>query len=514
MDFLFSAATQICHSLQLPKSLQGGLQALGEAVPAEGVFVNIYVEHLQQILFLAHATRDSARAVDMRVDLPDVYVEALRRPDRPAVLRVDRIEHDPVTHWVAPRLVPEIASFVMVRMNLEGKHLGVAAFYSRRPGAFSEQHAEWLAQLHDPLALVTANALLPRLADRNRHLRHENASLQARLRALGSEPDDSLVGSSQAFSQVRRQIDQVAPFDVTVLIQGETGTGKEVVANAIHRRSNRAARPFVKVNCGAIPETLLDSELFGHERGAFTDAHQARRGYFEQADGSTLFLDEIGELSAAGQVRLLRALQTKTINRVGSTAPIKLDVRVIAATHRNLEAMVESGAFREDLWYRLNVVPIEVPALRDRPDDILALADRILEGLRERHQLPRRPELDARSRAQALRHGWPGNVRELENALERALLRSPDPQALQLELPESAPAVSAPQIAAPPEGLSYDEMARRYFEALLADCGGRIFGPGGAAERADLHPNTLRSRLKKLGIDPAAARQRYGECAG
>lgn len=514
MDFLFSAATQICSSLQLPKSLQRGLQAIAPRIPAEGVFVNIYVEHLQQICFLAQATADLARPLEMRVELPEIYAEALRNPERPAVLRIDRIEQDPVTHWAAPRLVPEIASFVMVRLQLDGKHLGVAAFYSSRPGAFTPEHADWLAQLHDPLALVTANALLPRIASNNRDLRSENASLQARLRALCPAPDNSLVGSSRVFAQVRKQIDQVAPFDVTVLIQGETGTGKEAVANAIHRHSSRAARPFVKVNCGAIPETLLDSELFGHERGAFTDAHQARRGYFEQADGGTLFLDEIGELSLAGQVRLLRALQTKTINRVGSTSPIKLDVRVIAATHRNLQAMVAAGTFREDLWYRLNVFPIEVPPLRQRPDDIADLAERILESLRDRHQLPRRPAIDPDSLARALRHPWPGNVRELENALERALLKSHDPLSLRLELPELAapppPCSPAPALRSP----SYDGMARQYFETLLAECGGRIFGPGGAAERAELHPNTLRSRLKKLGIDPADARQRYANAEG
>ncbi|MEG2154602.1 MAG: sigma-54-dependent Fis family transcriptional regulator [Burkholderiaceae bacterium] len=505
MDFLFAAATQICSSLDLAKSLQRGLDAVRHRVPAHGVFVNIFIDHRQQIRFLAHATPSAARALELTVDLPAIYADALRSGRRPAVIRAAQIQDDPVTHWAAPHLVPGIASFVMVRLRLDNRHLGVAVFYSKAANAFTEEHADWLAQLHDPLALVTANALYPLLADRNHDLRAENAFLHARLQALHAPGAGLLVGSSPESALVRKQIEQVAPFDATVLIRGETGTGKEVIANAIHRRSNRAARPFVKVNCGAIPESLLDSELFGHERGAFTDAHQARRGYFEQADGGTLFLDEIGELSLSGQVRLLRALQSKVITRVGGSSEIKLDLRVIAATHRDLSAMVERELFREDLWYRLNVFPIEMPPLRERPSDIIDLVSCFLETLQLKYDLPCLPRLSPASLTAALRHAWPGNVRELENTLERALLRSDDGRLLQLELPAAGVALPAPaNLTTAMASGTFDDAARAYLCQILGECQGRIFGHGGAAERAGLHPNTLRSRLKKLGISAAS----------
>jgi Nif-specific regulatory protein len=251
-----------------------------------------------------------------------------------------------------------------------------------------------------------------RLAEENRQLREE---LRERYELR------NLVGNSHAMQRVYEQVAQAAPANTTVLIRGESGTGKELIAHAIHYSSPRAARPFVKVSCGALPEGLIESELFGYEPGAFTDARKQKLGRFELADGGTLFLDEIGELSPATQVKLLRVLQEREFERLGGLHPVKVDVRVIAATHRDLEAATLAGAFREDLYYRLNVFEVFVPPLRERSTDILLLADHFVEKFAIRHRKEVR-RLSTSAIDMLMAYHWPGNVRELENCIERAIL--------------------------------------------------------------------------------------------
>jgi two-component system, NtrC family, response regulator AtoC len=253
----------------------------------------------------------------------------------------------------------------------------------------------------------------------------QTCDLQRRVRALESQLEsqyrpDSMIGHAAAMAAVFRMIDRVGPLDTAVLVLGESGTGKELVARAIHRRSRRAAAPFVAINCGAIPQTLIEATFFGHERGAFTDAKAMRRGAFEQADGGTLFLDEVGELSPAAQAGLLRVLQEGEVRRVGSEQPLRVDVRVVAATNRELHQDVETGRFREDLYWRLNVVGIRVPPLRERMEDVPALVDHFVAKHAQRMNIPPLP-VDAEALALLMTYAWPGNVRELENALEHAL---------------------------------------------------------------------------------------------
>jgi hydrogenase-4 transcriptional activator len=288
-----------------------------------------------------------------------------------------------------------------------------------------------------------------------------------------------------------------------VLLLGETGTGKEIIANAIHYSSPRKDDPFIKVNCGAIPETLLDSELFGHEKGAFTGAISQKRGRFERADKGTIFLDEIGELPAQAQVRLLRVLQEKEIERVGGTSSIRVDVRVISATNRNLQEMITSGRFREDLWFRLNVFPIMIPPLRQRREDIPALVHHFIERKSRELKLTERAVLAHGALERLMAYDWPGNVRELENVIERALIQQRN-GVLSFETP------LAPQVPGRHEGtreaghnrtpLSFDEMTIQHIRRALEMAGGKINGPGGAAQLLGLHPNTLRTRMTKLGI--------------
>ena len=308
---------------------------------------------------------------------------------------------------------------------------------------------------------------------------------------------DAMIGESPAWQRVIAQIAQVAPTASTVLIQGETGTGKELVARAIHERSPRRERPLVKVNCAALPRDLVESELFGHEKGAFTGATQQRRGRFELADGGTLFLDEAGELPLETQAKLLRVLQEREFERVGGTRSLRTDVRVIAATNRDLHAQVEAGTFRSDLYYRLNVFPIVVPPLRERRDDIPGLVRHF--AAKAARKLGR--TLDAVSPAfveQASAGAWPGNIRELENFVERAMIMSNGAVLDATDLPPAATPEKKPVVAA--EDATLAAMERTHIRRVLELTSWVIEGQRGAARILGLRPSTLRNRLRKLGI--------------
>jgi formate hydrogenlyase transcriptional activator len=328
------------------------------------------------------------------------------------------------------------------------------------------------------------------------HLQNENVALREEIDRFSMF--EEIVGSCEPMRQLLKQVAKVAPSDATVLILGETGTGKELIAHACHRRSNRAARAFIRVNCAAIPQSLIASELFGHEKGAFTGALQRRVGRFESADGGTLFLDEIGDLPMETQIALLRVLQEREFERVGSNHPISVDVRLIAATNRDLPAAVAAGTFRQDLFYRLNVVPIAVPTLRERAEDIPLLVEYFVgryakaAGKTIRH-------ISKQTLEQLTAYDWPGNIRELQNVVERAVILSEtdtffvDESWLKRESTESRQRR---------DGLS--TMADReveMIEAALADCQGRISGPSGAAAKLGIPRQTLESKIRRLGIN-------------
>ena len=308
---------------------------------------------------------------------------------------------------------------------------------------------------------------------------------------------DQIIGESPALRVAMTRLGQVAPLDATVLLLGETGTGKELFARALHDRSRRRDRMLIRVNCAALPASLIESELFGHERGAFTGAVSMRQGRFELADGGTIFLDEIGDLAPELQAKLLRVLQEGEFERVGSSKTRRVDVRVIAATHVDLEKAVAEGRFRSDLYYRLTVFPITLPPLRDRLEDFPQLVWFFIH--RRQRDMGRRITRVPNSVMQALQsHDWPGNVRELENVIERAMIRSTD-GTLQLDDPLRVD----PRLrqALPSScGDTLDAVQRSHIERVLRECGGRINGAGNAAVRLGIHPNTLRFRIKKLGV--------------
>jgi formate hydrogenlyase transcriptional activator len=328
-------------------------------------------------------------------------------------------------------------------------------------------------------------------------IRNENLALREQIDRESMFED--IVGSSEALRKVLRQVTKVAPSDSTVLILGETGTGKELIARAIHKRSRRAEQAFIGVNCAAIPASLIASELFGHEKGAFTGATQRRLGRFESANGGTIFLDEVGDLPAEIQITLLRVLQEREIERVGNSRPIQIDVRVVTATHRDLKALVAEGKFREDLLYRLNVFPIEMPPLRERAADISLLVEYFTDRFGKRAG-KKFKAIDKKSLKLFEAYGWPGNVRELQNVIERAVILcegetfSVDESWLKRELP-STPSLSGTLNRA----LITQE--KEMIEAALAESSGRISGPIGAAARLGLPVRTLDSKIKRLKIN-------------
>ena len=369
-----------------------------------------------------------------------------------------------------------------------------------REGSMTAHHQTEIARLLEPFqAALATSRRIAELAKLREMFEADNRTLLSKLGR--QEVMGTIVGADAGFKDVMKRVDQVAPADVAVLLLGETGTGKEVVARAVHSRSRRSNGPMLRVNCGAIPTGLVDSELFGHERGSFTGAVAARAGWFERADGGTLFLDEIGELPLAAQVRLLRVLQDGTLERVGGQHPITVDVRIVAATHRSLPEMVSAGSFREDLWYRIGVFPIRLPPLRERLADIPALVSHFARdaGIRIGGQplSPSSADLDLLAS-----YPWPGNVRELAAVIERAAIlgngRNLDVRG----------ALGASQLARAPasvpgkddEFATLDEAIQRHIETALERCSGRIEGNEGAAKLLSINPHTLRARMRKLRI--------------
>jgi len=382
--------------------------------------------------------------------------------------------------------------------------LGVLAVFSR--STIDAESFDWLRMLANHAAAAIANARAwEDIHALRRQLEQENQYLQEEV--LQGESFGEMVGQSAALQAIVRQIELVAQTDSSVLILGESGVGKELVAREIHQRSRRAGRPLIKVNCAAIPRDLFESEFFGHARGAFTGALRDRAGRFELAQGGTLFLDEIGEIPLDLQSKLLRVLQEGELERVGEERTRKIDVRIMAATNRDLEAEADAGRFRGDLYYRLSVFPIEVAPLRRRSEDVPVLAAHFLKRIARRLGRPV-PALTLVQAQQLQRYGWPGNVRELQHVLERALITSP-PGRLRLP-PLAARSNSTNAVASPTEPddqrtLTAAELRHLEIENLrraLRLTGGRIYGTGGAAELLGMKPTTLSSRIRALGLRP------------
>ncbi|MDF0651938.1 MAG: sigma 54-interacting transcriptional regulator [Nitrospira sp.] len=492
---LLKMTNAMVSQLDLREVLQAVSACLREIVPQEYASLILYDEVNQ--LFRLHA-----------LDFPDnpgLLFEGFAGSDaatpatlalrtrRPVVIN-DLEELQRYGHQVIRMLIERgFQSLCCLPLVAHDRAMGCLNLASRQEQAFPESDVEFLTQVAGQIALAVANALAyQEITQLRNKLTEEKLYLEEEIRA--DRGFEEIIGDSNALTQVLKQVKIVAPTDSTVLIQGETGTGKELIARAIHRLSGRQERTFVKLNCAAIPSGLLESELFGHERGAFTGAISQKVGRFELADKGTIFLDEVGDIPLELQSKLLRVLQEQEFERLGSTKTIRVNVRLVAATNRDLKSLVEKKEFRSDLYYRLNVFPITMPALRDRREDIPILVRYFTQRHAVRmhkniHTIPAKT-LDVLSH-----YDWPGNIRELENLVERSVILTQG-TALQVPLGELQLDKRASATAAE----TLQESEREYILRTLREVRWVIGGSGGAAARLGLKRTTLTSKMKRLGI--------------
>ena len=501
-EFFRSATLSICGSLEIEEAMSACVRAMQGFLPVDRMFLQVYEPDLGAMRTVAAATAEDGERFDLLTPLAKQTRERIRQRAAAAqedVVVIDSEERNPVAREMLRFHGIEGSSILRMRLTTEVGRLGGVVLTVAGADRYTVEHARLLGLLEDPFTIALANTLVhrevlqlrDRLADDNRYLHRELLHIAG----------DEIVGADFGLREVMRQVRQVAPTESPVLLTGETGVGKDVIANAIHLGSSRRDGPFIPVNCGAIPESLLDSELFGHERGAFTGALSRKRGRFERADKGTILLDEIGDMPMQAQVRLLRVIQHREIERVGGTERIPVDIRILAATNQDLAAMVQTGRFREDLWFRLNVFPIAVPPLRDRTNDIPALVHHFIERKAGELKIGDTPQLAPGAIDDLMSYEWPGNVRELENLLERAMilhrgepLRFDD---LGVSLPDKS---DAAPLATDGDLVDLDAVTARHIRRVLRMTGGKIHGPGGAGELLGMNPNTLRYRMRKLGI--------------
>ena len=456
--------------------------------------------------------------LEKEYDLRESRISAGVLARQQSVLRGD-LEKEQQSYGDQCLVAEGIQSYCVVPLVARGNSIGTFTVWSEAKNRYSQADAELLQEVANQVALAIANMKsYEEIATLKARLEKENIYLQEEIRTVHNF--EEIVGSSPALLELLRRVDQVAPTDSSVLIYGETGTGKELIARAIHDRSARKNRPLVKVNCSAISAGLVESELFGHMKRAFTGAFERRIGRFELADGGTIFLDEVGELPLETQVKLLRVLQEREFEPVGSSRSVRVDVRIIAATNRNLQESISTGTFRADLYYRFNVFPLEAPPLRERRSDIPHLAMFFLS--RYSRNLGKKMEgISAAAMERLNSYSWPGNIRELQNVIERALILSHGPL---LEVDTDLISVStaeargdAGQEAAMVQAMiqsgeptpalkTLDEVERAHISAVLQQTHGVIEGANGAAKILAMHPNTLRHRMEKLGIKRSAHR--------
>ncbi len=501
-EFFRETTRRICSHLDIEEAMCSCMKYLEPIFSADYLFLQLYESELSAIRTIAKATVNEGIQLDQVTAVPEVpkmEKEGVGTGHFPDVMVMNYYEMSNTGKTMLEYFQIEGSSIIVLKLKTRDNILGHLILVGTDKKTFTKEHARLFKLLEEPFTIALANTLQYRevlklkdlLADDNRFLHRE----------LLHSSGDEVIGGNFGLKGVMEMVHQVAIHDSPVLLLGETGSGKDVIANVIHYSSNRNEGPFIPVNCGAIPDSLIDSELFGHEKGAFTGALSQKRGRFERAHQGTVFLDEIGELPAAAQVRLLRVLQHKEVERVGGSAPIKVDIRIIAATHRNLEEMVARGEFREDLWFRLNVLPIPIPPLRRRKADIPALVHHFIEKKTKELKLQDVPHLAPGAINDLTNYEWPGNVRELENVLERALIlaktgalrfKNLNPTQQQAQIPFSDRTGDDPP--------KLDEVIAQYLVHVLTLTSGKIHGHSGAAEVLGINASTLRYKLNKYGI--------------
>jgi formate hydrogenlyase transcriptional activator len=497
-DLNYRALLEVTNVLNSQRDTDSLWRAIAEqinqVVPWERASITLYRPDTDSFRFYAVETSLPARVLQRDAVIPRAgsavgWVYENRRSHVRPDLRRERIfiEDD---FYLKERL----GRMINLPLLAGERCLGTLNIGSVQSGEPDPDDMEFLHQVATQIAYAIAHVQAYEEIDLLRQrLAQENEYLVEEIKLTHNF--GTMVGESPALRKILTQAEAVGPTSATVLITGETGTGKELLARAIHELSRRRNKPFVRVNCAAIPMGLVESELFGHERGAFTGADQRRPGRFELADGGTLFLDEIGEMPLEAQVKLLRVLEDGEIDRVGGTRPVPVDVRIVAATNADLLSAIEAGRFRSDLYYRLGVFPLVLPPLRERPDDIPRLARHFLEHYRVKLKRPSL-ELSAGTIERLVRYTWPGNVRELQNLIERGVILA---HSSVVEIDDQFFTSSTPMTQAT-SPINLQEVEHEHIKHVLEKTHWRIYGPYGAAIQLGLNPSTLRSRMKKLGI--------------
>ncbi len=501
-----SISLSLCHKVSLEECIKAIYATLGPFIPASLIICYFINRTRKKITVLT-----TAGITNEIEEIQDEDIVLLSKDDYETNL-YDKKNH--IHLWSDYRNVPSVALHYQhilpaycSRMNISfpdksGESIISLSFCAKPSGMFNDSHAALLVELRPFLSALMAN-FLPANPEED----------PASIFAYGTNQDDiALLRQCNGMSAVLRDMEAVAGTNATVLIQGESGVGKEVVARAIHRLSLFADGPFVPVNCGALPDSLIDSALFGHEKGAFTGAQSSSRGFFEQAQGGTLFLDEIGELPLAAQARLLRVLERRELQRVGGERRIGLNIRILAATHRNLPNMTQAGTFREDLWYRLSLFPLKIPPLRQRREDIIVLIRHFCAAAPARLGLSGTFTAPPSTVNAMLTARWPGNVRQLQHAVERAIIRAKMngeneiafiPESDEDDVPSSIQEEGETKLE------KLDALTKSHIINALRQSKGRVSGEHGAALLLGVNPNTLRSRMKRMGISAKDLLNKY-----
>ncbi len=497
--FFREVSLPLCEYLDLDTAIHHCLKALSRYMPADGMTIQLLEPELKSSRTVFWGLAGSGKIEPLKntiVPMPPETRNFLKKTPLPDLRVINRPELDPVGRYFMEAIGNDNNSNLAMFLYKEKKRFAVVVLVATGRDRYTEEDLSLFALLREPFSLALNNYLQSREIVKLQQMLDETIDRKNRKISV-----EDIVGHKFGLRNVINLVQLVAPLDSPVLINGETGVGKELIVAAIHNASLRRDGPLIRVNCGAIPETLVDSELFGHEKGAFTGAITRRKGRFERADHGTIFLDEVGELKPDSQVKLLRVLQNGEIERVGGSGQIQVDVRIVAATHRNLENMVAQGDFREDLMFRINVFPIVIPPLRARKMDIPALVDHFIQKKSSELSIYPAPSLGSRAIDKLTNCPWPGNVRELENAVERELILNRSgplsfanfsPTALRKKQPREKQTDNDP--------LPLDDVVAAHIVRVLKKTGGRVSGSGGAAAILGVHPNTLRNRMTKLAI--------------
>ena len=535
-QFFRDAVLAVSSSLDLSHALRALFDFASRHFPLEGLTLHKYEHQMKSLRLLFLVTGDNYIFLDELIPLSsEGEKDVIATEEAKGVINASTVIGRPIAgehnKALAKYLPFKDRAYLVIILSAKQKVIGHLCLMGRKTHCFNKEHEKKLELLGPPVSLAMMNLLqYHRTLELQKTL---DAQRQQLLGEVSLLKDSSAIVGQQGLSKTIKMIRQLSGQDIPVLIHGETGTGKELIADAIQRVSRRASGPYIKVNCGAIPETLVDSEFFGYRKGAFTGANEDRAGRFEQANGGTLFLDEIGDLPLQLQVRLLRVLQNGVVERLGSSNPIPVDVRIIAATHKPLKTMLQKGTFREDLYYRLSAFPMTIPPLRERTEDLPVLIDHFLKKLAKELSLSQTPRLSRNTMEKLKAYTWPGNVRELQNLLERAVILSPE-GSLNLEkyLPQDpswylntdngsgylerlvekqvkevlqkhlqTQTVKTEEFVDDVTPLQpLDEAMAAHIKKALSLSRGKIHGPGGAAELLKIHPSTLRKRMDKLSI--------------